>query len=126
MTGKATTQARIRITSVTEPTVLDVSDADFTIGGGSLNVTSPNGGEIWRIGSSHPIQWTSSGLTGNVKIQVSRNGGASWSLITASTANDGRFNWIVTGKATTQARIRITSVTDPTVSDVSDADVTIK
>jgi len=91
----------------------------------NLTVTSPNGGEIWPIGSTQVIQWTSSGLTGKVKIQVSRNGGASWSLITASTANDGRFNWTVTGKATTHARIRITSVTDPTVLDVSDADFTI-
>ena len=56
------------------------SNANFTIGGGSLTVTAPNGGETWPIGSSRTIQWTSTGLTGNVKIEVSRNGGTSWAL----------------------------------------------
>jgi hypothetical protein len=32
----------------------------------------------------------------------------------------------VTGPATTQARIRVTSVTDPTVSDTSNANFTIQ
>lgn len=42
----------------------------------------------WLIGSTQSITWTSSGLAGNVKIQVSRGGGATWALVTASTAND--------------------------------------
>ena len=55
-----------------------MSNANATLGGGSITVTSPNGGEIWPIGSVQNISWTSSGLTGNVKIEVSRNGGTSW------------------------------------------------
>ena len=116
---------RIRVTSVSDPTVADVSDAIATIGGGSITVTSPNGGEVWPIGSSQNIAWTSSGLTGNVKIEISRNGGTSWTVLSASTLNDGAHGWTVTGPATTQARLRVTSLTDPTVADVSDAIATI-
>ena len=125
VTGPATSQARIRVTSATDPTVTDVSDANASIGGGSITVVSPNGGEIWPIGSPQNISWTSSGLTGNVKIEVSRNGGTSWTSVVGSTADDGVHAWTVTGPATSQARIRVTSVTDPTVTDVSDANATI-
>jgi hypothetical protein len=75
--------------------------------------------ETWPIGSFPTIRWTSSGLTGNVKIEVSRNGGTAWALVIASTPNDGAHAWTVMGPATIQARIRVTSVTDPTVADSS-------
>jgi hypothetical protein len=89
-------------------------------------VTDPNGGEVWAIGSTKQIHWNSSGLTGKVKIEVSRNGGTSWTLITSDTADDGTHPWVVQGSATTQARIRVTSKTDPTVKDVSNANFTIQ
>jgi hypothetical protein len=126
VTGPATTQARVRVTSLTDPTVADASDANFTIGGGSLAVTTPNGGETWPIGSLQAIQWTSSGLTGKVKIEISRDGGVTWASLSGGTASDGAFNWKVRGPATTQARIRITSVTDPTVADVSNVNFSIQ
>jgi len=58
---------------VSNPSVSDVSAATFTVGGGSITVTSPNGGE-WPIGSTQTVTWTSSWLDGNVKIQLSRDG----------------------------------------------------
>ena len=82
----------------------------------TARVSSPNGGEIWAIGSTLNIGWSFSGLTGNVKIEVSRNGGTSWAPVISSTPNDSVHTWTVTGPATiTQARIRVTSLTDPTV-----------
>ena len=69
VTGPATTQARIRITSLDVPTVSDTSDANFAILQ-SITVTSPNGGESWAVGSTQPITWTSVGLTGNVTIDA--------------------------------------------------------
>jgi hypothetical protein len=124
--GPATTRARIRITSLTDPIVAGMSDGDFTIGGGSLTVVSPNGGESWRVGSTQRIQWTSIGLTGHVKIEVSRDGGTSWAPIIGDTSDDGHYDWAVKGPATTQARIRITSLSDPTVGDSSDTRFTIR
>jgi len=44
----------------------------------------------------------------------------------ACTPNDGVHPWKATGPATGQARIRVTSVTDPTVADTSDANFAIQ
>jgi hypothetical protein len=91
-----------------------------------LNVTAANGGEIWRIGSRQTIQWMSSGVSGKVKIQLSRDGGSSWKTIVKKAANDGSQPWKVTKPATTQGRIRICSLSSPSICDTSDANFTIQ
>ena len=125
VTGPATTQARIRVVSVATPDVFGESDANFSIVQ-RITVTSPNGGENWAVGSTQTIIWTSKGVTGNVNIQLSRNGGTSWTTIISNTTNDGNQNWVVTGPVTTQARIRVVSVAAPDVFDASDANFTVQ
>ncbi len=44
-----TTASRIRVTSLTDPSTTDMSDANFTIGG-TVTVTSPNGGRPGPLG----------------------------------------------------------------------------
>ncbi len=124
VTGPGTTTARIRVSSVTTPGTNDISDDDFTIIQ-SITVTSPNGAESWNAGTTQAITWTSVGVTGNVKIEVSRNGGTTWTVVIASTPNDGTHNWVVTGPGTATARIRVSSVTTPGTNDISDDDFTI-
>ncbi|OGQ80314.1 MAG: hypothetical protein A3F90_10765 [Deltaproteobacteria bacterium RIFCSPLOWO2_12_FULL_60_19] len=77
-----------------------------------LNLTGPNGGESWVIGSSRTIQWTSVGVT--------------WRSLTNGTTNDGSHLWRVSKPATTPARIRICSVSSLSLCDTSDADFTIQ
>jgi hypothetical protein len=127
VTGPATTAARIKVTDIFNPAVFDISDADFTITSPppSITVISPNGGESSRIGTSKRITWDSKNVTGRVKIELSRNSGATWVTIVASTANDGGYTWRVTGPATTRARIKVSSTSNPAVFDISDADFTI-
>ena len=91
-----------------------------------IRVTAPNGGETWTLGSTQTIRWTSIGVSGNVKIELSRNGGTPWTTLFKETANDGMQNWKVTKPATTKARIRVSSVKDPSTTDASDANFTIK
>jgi len=92
----------------------------------SLTVQSPNGGERWKINTNKTIQWTSGGVSGDVRIELSRNGGASWTVLFSSTPNDGSQTWKVTGPATTAARIRITSGSDSGIYDASDGNFVIK
>jgi len=125
VTGPATTQARIRISSVTGAATSDTSDASFAITG-SLAVTAPNGGESWAAGSRQNIRWTSSGVSGNVRIELSRNGGGTWTTLWSSTSNDGRQSWTVTGPSTANALVRITSLSAPIVSDTSNTPFTIR
>jgi hypothetical protein len=126
VTGPATTQARIRVTSVMDATIRDSSNANFTIIQPTVTVTSPNGGESWGVGSSQTVTWTSTNLSGNVRIDLSTDGGATFpTIVAASTSNDGAEPWTVPAPATGAARIRIMSVADATVRDSSNANFTV-
>src|SRR5687767_422507 len=120
VTRPATTRARIRVCSVSTPALCDASNANFRIAAAIITVVTPNGGESWVIGTTRPIRWTRAGPAGsNVRIELSRNGGTSWTPIFASVANDSTQNWLVTGPATTAARIRVCSIATPSVCDTS-------
>jgi hypothetical protein len=124
VTGGVTTNAFIRISDAANPSTADTSNAAFTISNapppsGSITLIVPNGGERWRLNSTQTIQWTSANVTGNVMIELSRDGGSTFTTLFASTANDRSENWTVTGPTTNQALIRISSVNMPSVSGTS-------
>jgi len=89
--------------------------------GPRLTLVSPNGGETLRSGGVHDIRWTSAGSITNVRLEFSPDNGATWQLITESTANTGQYMWTVPAVMTSQARIRISDAANATVSDLSDA-----
>jgi hypothetical protein len=91
---------------------------------GGISVVSPNGGESWQAGSTHDITWLSSGVSGNVKIDYSANGGQSWTAVSASTGNTGKFSWSVPAVASSSCLVRVSSL-DGKSSDASDAAFTI-
>ena len=84
-----------------------------------IRVIQPGGGETWAIGSSQNIAWLSYGVAGNVNIYLSRDGGTSWQRVAVGTQNDGTEMLKITGPKTDQARIRVTSVSSPSIYDVS-------
>ncbi len=66
-----------------------------TIGGTpvpTLIVASPNGGEQWEQGSTHPITWTSINFTGNIKIEL-ESVYRDREVLVASTEDDGSWEW---------------------------------
>jgi len=120
VSGPESDACRIKV-SATNGQAADVSDADFSIvTAASITVAAPNGGEKWQIGESYDITWTSNKIQGDVKIELSRNNGASYETVTDSTPNDGELQWTVSGPAASQSLVRISS-TDAAVTDVSDA-----
>jgi hypothetical protein len=109
----------IKITSEDSATVFDFSDSVFTIYA-PITVTTPNGGEILRAGSSQTVTWID-GIAENVKIELFK-GGVFNSTIVASTPSDGSHPWTVPGVADgSDYTIVITSTTTGTITDVSDA-----
>lgn len=89
---------------------------------GSITVTSPNGGETWKLGRKptvKTIRWTPVSIADDVKIELSRNNGGACETLFASTANDGSQNWTVIGPTTTQAIVHICSVATSSVCDSS-------
>ncbi len=120
------TQNRIKVSDVTDPLVFDESDADFTVTGEWLTVTSPNGGESWAGYSTQEITWGSSSPGGYVNIEYSKdNFTVDINEIVTTTPNDGSYFWDhVALDFTDTARVRIYSA-DPPVADTSDADFSI-
>ena len=126
VTGPTTSQTRVRISSMTTPSIAATSNVVFTISGGSVTVITPNGGESWAIGGKQTIQWNSSNLSGKVKIELSRDGGTTWTLLSNNETNTGNKTWKVTKPATTQARIRVSGISDTGAVDTSNANFTIQ
>src|SRR5262249_1010689 len=87
---------------------------------------APNGGEVWRIGSMQTVRWTSNGVNGFVNVQLSRDGGATWKTIIKKASNTGAQNWKAAKAATTRGRVRICSLSMPSICGASTADFTIQ
>lgn len=91
----------------------------------TITVISPNGGDEIPLNTVQTINWTSTNITGLVKIDISRDGGASFETLFKDQPNTGSVMWNVSGPETFQAIIRISSEDDSSISDVSDAPFTI-
>ena len=119
------TECLVKVSDVADATIFDQSDAVFTITPqSSITVVAPNGGEDWQIGSQQTIQWTSVGITGDVKISITRDNITTWETILTNTENTGSLNWNVTGPSSADCLVRV-STADGKVKDVSDAVFTI-
>lgn len=71
-------------------------------------LTSPEGGEVWTIGSVHNITWEEyvPGEEVTISLHFSNNAGGAWSLI-AEDVENAPYAWTVPPFATTRARIKI-------------------
>ena len=95
-----------------------------------MTVTSPNTLVTWPVGSVHAITWTHNvGTTAQFRIEVSRNSGSTWTLITATApASDtsGSFNWTVASPRADTCRIRVTWTGNSAVNDASNTNFRIR
>lgn len=84
-----------------------------------ITITTPSSEDSWTIGSAQIINWISFNVDGNVSIEFSSDNGNSWTTLAADTANDGSFEWTVTGAATTQALIKIIQLADESLQGIT-------
>jgi len=122
----ATLNALVRVSDVDNTSDMDVSDATFTISAeGVVEVSTPNGGETLVSGENYSITWQSSAVD-EINIEYSTNNGNDWSSVAENiTASAGSYNWSVPATPTEEALVRITSSTNPLVTDASNAVFTI-
>jgi len=86
-----------------------------------LALTSPNGGEVWLVGSSYPITWTFNQCVSAVDIEISRSGpGGPWETLFAGTPNDGNESWTVTEPTAADCYVRVSDASDDIPVDPSD------
>ncbi|MFQ5640053.1 MAG: FG-GAP-like repeat-containing protein [bacterium] len=120
-----TDNALVRISDTVDGNPFDLSDNRFQIVGSSLNLTSPNGGEVWYSGTSQTLSWTSTGMINSVNLEYSLNDGSDWMMIAANVPNTGNYLWNIPAVETDSALVRISDATDGTPKDVSDSLFTI-
>ena len=90
-----------------------------------VHVTSPNGGEVWKAGSTHSVTWADSGLF-LVKIDYSTNDGASWSIVADSVAaTAGSYPWTLPLILSNQYRVRVSDRLFTQAADTSDSVFTV-
>jgi hypothetical protein len=121
---------RIRLYSVLQPAIADTSDNFFTINPGpAVTITSPNGGESWRRGSTYPITWAATNLTGNAKLELFRGTATTpTATIVASTIiTNGVQMWNIptTIPEADDYKVKISSLVNTAVYDYSNDYFTI-
>jgi hypothetical protein len=100
--------------------------ANYRYSGNNLQMTNFNGGEALPRNISRPLTWSSDNITGNVRIEISRDETTNWETLIADTPNDGTENVTAGGRATRRARLRIVSINNPIVSDSSVKNISIR
>ncbi len=88
--------------------------------GQSITVTVPNGGEVWKNGTTQSITWTSTGVS-LVNLEYSEDNGITWNLMAANQTNSGSYSWNIGAQPTLKALVRISDSGNNTITDVSDA-----
>jgi hypothetical protein len=103
-----------------------LSSTIYVSGSSSITVVTPNGGEKWKQGTSHLINWSSTGNPGNVKIELFKGGIVS-RIISSNTSNSGSYNWAISSAQTPGAdyKVKISSIKDSTISDTSNSNFNI-
>ncbi|MHC1707256.1 MAG: Ser-Thr-rich GPI-anchored membrane family protein [Bacteroidales bacterium] len=110
---------KIKVRSVSDPLVEDMSDNNFLVTGGTIDVLAPDGEEQWLPGSAQMITWTDD-ISANVKIELFK-GGVFNRLLAASTPSDGEFSWVIPSNISlgVDYQIKISSVSNPDVFGMS-------
>jgi hypothetical protein len=117
------TQALVRIFDNSDPTILDRSNTTFKIL--RLKLTSPTGGESYKIGTNKLITWNSGGI-GTVDIQLTTDDGLNWyNVVSNYPASTGFFSWSIPNLPTNNLKIKIIDVANPTISDSSTSPITL-
>lgn len=75
----------------------------------TLQTTQPNAaGTVWNIGESKEITWSPTQSFTKYQVQLSRDGGQSWStLVTRSILDPASYAWTVQGPVSSNCKVRV-------------------
>ena len=118
----------VRVTDFINSCKLDKSDNAFAIGlpAPAITISSPNGGESLNGCSTHNINWTSSGTSGNYILEYTADSGLIWnSIISNYSTLSGTFSWSIPNISSTKCKIRIKDANNWSTTDLSNNFFTI-
>ncbi len=115
-TNIISTECLIRISDVANPDVFSVTESAFTLC--SLNLTSPNGGNLYRVGSPVEITWESE-LTGDLTLSYKACIDCDWVMVEDNIPVDsGLYLW-EPEVATMWCKVQLSETDYPEVVDES-------
>jgi len=85
----------------------------------AITLRRPAGETVFRLGRNNTIQWILRGVAGGVRVDLSRDDGETWARLADEVENVGFYDWTGEGEETLRARIRVTSVTRPDLTQTS-------
>lgn len=122
----STKNIRVQFSAITDgakPSIFRIEDVSLLVQQAAtptISVTNPTSGALWTMGNNYNIQWTSSNVSGNVKILLQNTNGTTVSTIVSSTTNDGDYTWTIPSSLTAGTyKIRVESVNNSSVYGLS-------
>jgi hypothetical protein len=85
-----------------------------------IALLAPNGGEAWIVGEKRVLTWASRGKVGDVTVELSVDGGLTWTTLVGETENDGEEEVRLPLTSSSEVLVRV-GETDGDPSDESDA-----
>jgi uncharacterized delta-60 repeat protein len=82
----------------------------------TLQLTSPNGGEVWSTGSTQNITWAYTNIN-NVNIDYSIDSATTWTTIASNIPCTGTYSWIVPNTNSSKCFVRVKSAASYTEDD---------
>ena len=80
----------------TDGTLIDPSDSRLAlIEPAQLELTSPNGGESWELGTTQNITWNANGYVGTVRLVLFQKGTKIGQIVANLPADQGSYAWTV-------------------------------
>jgi|GEM_PF-2046857 len=95
------------------------NSAIFTIYPKEITVLSPDGGEVWTVGTQHDIKWSKYQFNNNVKIEYSIDNGSSWTLVAENIA-DITYTWTIPDTPSKNCLVRVSDVSNSAIYDLTD------
>ena len=91
-----------------------------------VTMDTPNGGEAWSMGSENVIRWETN-ITDSVRLDLLYEQQIVRTIIDTTFPNPGAYRWLIPTDLTVDNsyKIIITSITDPSIIDTSDASFSI-
>jgi len=134
LTGKADTETEgnetivVDLDSVTNATEKGTQRKTLTLTDvvvPGIKVTSPNGGESWKMGSKYPIRWDKGTGISHVAIYLYKSG-AAYKTIVSKTTNNGGGTWTIPNLTeSSEYKIKICDYDKPSRCDESDNNFSI-
>ena len=109
----------VRVRDKNDTTKQDRSNNYFTIQL-PINITSPNGGEVWQGLSTQTVTWTPAGTSGFFNLYYSIDNGTNW-ISVATNANSNNYIWTVPNNPSTTTLFKVQDASTTCQMDVSNA-----